>query len=932
MNNQRFLDKVADVIMSRSSEELMETVVVFPNKRPEIFLKKYLREKSGGGFWIPDIRSIEEFVVELSPITPQDPMLTWFELYEIHKSIEGNKAYPPDEFVNIAPTMLNDFNDADLALADIKELFTFLSKAKALERWHPDGGELTDFEKSYLDFYQKLLQYYTRLRQSLSAKQMGTKGMVYRSVAETIEASGDLPWKYIIFTGFNALTPAEEKLIAQLRRKLPVTLLWDADEYYIKPGRHNLPWQEAGRYLNKFFTSFKLTRPQWIDDNLTTKPKEIRMVAAPRQISQAKFTGQLLEEWKGGDSSFSPTDTAIVLADENLLIPLLSSLPSGVMAYNVTMGYPLSLSPMAQFASLWIDVLVRRAERKNKAVNVSMVMSLLQNTVLRFLLKNPDDIVASLTGLNTAFTDLNKLELLFTRQNKAVFEVLFKVDDKPASVFNHLMMFLNLYRESIGNTAENNTTMLQQQVAAMLPVLKKMNAIIKDNEKHINLKALHRIFSRLVAGSEISLKGEPLDGVQIMGMLETRLLDFKKLIVLSANEGHLPKNSMSESFIPMDIRREYNLPLPDEKNAIYAYYFFRLLQRAQEVVLVYNSEMSDLGGEEKSRFLIQLEVEAAKANPGLHITQQFLKVEANENPADAGITIPKNEASLQRLEEIAKKGFSPSALNNYIDCSLKFYFSRILKLRPPEDLRTEIEADVFGTIIHQVLEEIYLPDKGKTIDADRLGNELNKLDLYLEKSLKQNYRTGDLQHGKNLLVVQVIRKYIERFVRKDMEALKQEPRMLMGTEINLEYPFSFAQGREVLIRGQIDRVDKKGNTIRISDYKTGDVRNVNFKEWDDLLTESKYSKAFQTLAYGWLYKQNHPQVNDIEVGLFSLRSISAGFIKPKLPKETSDEWLDDFESVLAQLMEDIFNVEKPFCQTSETDHCQYCDYKGICNR
>ena len=940
MSNQKFLEKVAGVIINRSRDELMETVVVFPNKRPEIFLKKYIREKAQNGFWIPDIRSIEEFIVELSPVTPQDPMLTWFELFEIHKRIEGNKAYPPDEFVNLAPMMLNDFNDADLALANVNELFTFLSKAKALERWHPDGGELTDFEKAYLDFYQKLLQYYEQLKLSLSAKQMGTKGMVYRMVAESVETTEQLPWKQIIFAGFNALTPAEEKIVAELRKKLPVMLLWDADEYYINPDKHNLPRQEAGRYLKKLFNTFKLNRPQWIGNNLVNNAKEINMVAAPGQISQAKFTGQLLKDWENENSSIAPTDTAIVLADENLLIPLLTSLSTENTAYNVTMGYPLSLSQVAQFIALWIEILIRREERKNRTLNVSLILSLLQNPSIKTLLQNPDGITSSLTTHNTAFLDSGKLETIFTPENKNVFDILFNIESKPSAVFDHILLFLGIYRKNINNKPERvgedrfdaANPMIRQQIAAMLPLLKKMQSVINDNEKQMNLKVLQRIFSRLVSGSEISLKGEPLNGVQIMGMLETRLLDFKKLIILSANEGHLPKTSMSESFIPFDIRREYNLPLPDEKNAIYAYYFFRLLQQAQEVVLVYNSQMSSLGGGEKSRFLIQLEVEAAKANTNLKINQQFLKVAANENPDADEIVIPKNEAALQRLEEIGKKGFSPSALNSYIDCSLKFYFSRILNLRPPDDLRTVIEADVFGTIVHQVLEDIYFPDIGKIIDVERLKNELGKLDVYLEKSLKKNYRTGDLQHGKNLLIVKVIRKYIERFIKKDIDTLKQEPRTLIGTETNLEYPFSFSKNREVLIRGQIDRIDKTGNTIRITDYKTGDVKSINFKEWEHLLTESKHSKAFQTLAYGWLYKQNHPQEKSIEVGLISLRNISSGFVKPKLPGDTSDDWLDDFELVLARLLQNIFDPQQPFCQTIETDHCQYCDFKGICNR
>jgi hypothetical protein len=942
MSNEKFLEKVAEVALNRSQAELMETVIVFPNKRPEIFLKKHLKEKVKTGFWIPDIRSIEEFIIELSPITPQDPMLTWFELFDIHKNIEGNKARQPDEFIEWAPTMLNDFNDADLALADIRDLFTFLSKAKALERWHPDGGELTNFEKAYLDFYQKLLQYYNSLKKSLSAKQMGTKGMVYREVAESIATRKDFPWKQIIFAGFNALTPAEEMIISELRKRLAVTLLWDADEYYIYPKKHNLPWQEAGLYLNKLFKKFKINNPQWIENNLTENEKTISMVASPKQISQVKFTGQLLEQWNSRPDSFTPTDTAIVLADEKLLIPLLTSLPSESLSYNVTMGYPLALSQLAQFVTLWIDLLVKREQRQSDVFNTVLILSLLQSQVLRLMLRQPDKIIREINKYNTAFISSERLKEFFTKSNSALFDILFNVGSNTKTISDHLLQLINNYKTEIDKTSktegrdqfDTRYPMIRQQVSSVLLVLKKMHTILTGNEKHINLKVFQRLFSRLVSGSEISLKGEPLNGIQIMGMLETRLLDFKKLIILSANEGHLPKSNMSESFIPFDIRREYNLPLPDEKNAIFAYYFFRLLQRADEVVLVYNSEPGDLGGGEKSRFLFQLEIEAAKANTKLKINEQTLKINTDNEPDNVLISIEKDETTLNKLNEIGENGFSPSALNQYIDCSLKFYFARLLKLNPPDELRTSIEADVFGNIVHKVLEEIYKPDLNKTIDTARLARKLKSLDSVLNESLKTTHSTGDIHHGKNLLIVEVIRKYIERFIQKDIENLNNEPRILLGIEEKLDSSVTVSENRTIRIKGVIDRIDKSGNVIRISDYKTGGVKksDLSFKEWDKLLTDRKYAKAFQTLAYGWLFKQNYPQEKSINVGVFSLRNISEGFISPKFPEDTAKEWQINFKEILVDLLEKLFNPNEPFVQTNDKKSCEYCDFKDICNR
>ncbi len=934
MENKKFLEKTAELILSRSPGELQDTLVIFPNKRPEIFLKKYLTEKiTGSTRWIPEMSSIDEFIIELSPVTPQDSLLTWFELYEIHKKLEGNHAQPPDEFINYAPVMLSDFNDADLALADVKELFTFLSKAKALERWHPDGTQLTDFEKNYLGFYKKLLMYYETLKKNLLNKGMGTKGMVYRTVAENISNQNNLPWKHLIFAGFNALTPAEEKLITELRKKLPVTLLWDADEYYIHPKKHDLPWQEAGLNLKKNFKSFKINNPQWIENLLTESNKKITMVAAPGQISQVKFAGQLIQNWSARENIIEPVETAIVLSDENLLIPLLTSLPHNKLTYNVTMGYPLALSSIAQLFFLWVELLVRQEERKNKTFNTALVLSLLQNPAIKPVLTEQDKIISGVSSTNSAFINTTVLKDCFGKENELIFSVLFNSDNKAVSVFNRLIDFLNLYKQK----TENNSTgykMLNQETATMLPVLKKLSTIVNGNKSYFNLKVFQRVLNRLVSNSEISLKGEPLDGIQIMGMLETRLLDFKRLIILSANEGHLPKNSISESFISLDIRREFNLPLPDDKHAISAYHFFRLLQRTEEVVLIYNSEVGNLGAGEKSRFLYQLEIEAKRANPNLQIEQLFLKINPDNQPETITISIPKTGTALKTLDQIAQSGFSPSALNQFIECSLKYYFSYILKLKPPKQLTSTIEADVFGTIVHDILQTVYQPDLNKKIDPDRLKNELENLDTYINNSLKSNYATGDIKHGKNLLIVQIIKKYLQRFIKTDIENLKKEPRILRGTELELKHPVTLRDNKQVLIKGTIDRVDEKNEEIRISDYKTGSVKksNVSFKTWENLLNKPEYSKAFQTLLYGWLYKQNYPGQNNIEVGLFSLRNLSEGFITPTLPDNTTDEWTVDFEKIVTGLLEQLFNPAIPFQQTTDDKNCQYCDFKGICNR
>ena len=939
MNNKKFLEKVAEVLLNRSKADLLETVVVFPNKRPEIFLKKYLKEQATEPLWMPDVRSIDELITELSPLTVQDSMVTWFELFEIHKKIEGENARHPDEFINWAPIMLRDFNDADMALANVKELFSFLSKAKALERWHPDGSSLTDFEKAYLDFYNKLFQYYDGLKKSLTEKGLGTKGMVYREVAESIETGRTLPWKQFIFAGFNALTKAEQKLIRSLKRNFPVTLLWDVDEYYIYPKKHNLPWQEAGLPLHRIFKNLKIDRPEWIENNLLESEKEITMVAAPKQVSQVKFAGQLLTQWAGSESADSPVDTAIVLADEKLLIPLLTSLPGGETTYNVTMGYPLTLGSLSQFLTLWVDLLVRQNEQSNRAFATALVLSMFQNSSLQFLLHDSEAILSKIKSFNREFLSCDNVLSCFREEDRAVADTLFQHEVGAAKLFERIMKLLLQLKSKVemaeGQDARfTKVTLIEQQLSSLLVVMKKLSTVVSGNENYFSLKVFQKVFSRLVAGSEISLKGEPLNGIQVMGMLETRLLDFKRVIILSANEGMLPKNSSAESFIPFDIRKEFGLSLPDEENAIFAYHFFRLLQRAEEVVMVYNSEEGNFGSGEKSRFLFQLEIEAAKANPNLHLHHHFLKIEPGNRPDESGITIPKSETVLKKLNALRTKGLSPSALNQYIKCPLQFYFSRLLKLKVPDGVQSNLEANVFGTVVHEVLEEVYKPFVDKPIDTKQLAKTLGTLDRRISDSLKKNYPSGDVTHGKNLLTIKVLKRYLERFLQQEIQHLQKEPRMLVSVEKELQQSLVLPDGSSVIIKGVIDRVDRVESKLRISDYKTGSVKKseVNFKEWDQLLSDSKYSKAFQTLTYGWLFQKNFPETKELQLGLFSLRNLSDGFIAPKMQANNPEEWLTHFETVLTALLTEIYDEQGNFSQTPDSAHCEWCDYRAICNR
>jgi CRISPR/Cas system-associated exonuclease Cas4 (RecB family) len=406
--------------------------------------------------------------------------------------------------------------------------------------------------------------------------------------------------------------------------------------------------------------------------------------------------------------------------------------------------------------------------------------------------------------------------------------------------------------------------------------------------------------------------------------------------LLSANEGIIPKSTVPESFIAFDIRDSFKLPLPKEKIDVFAYHFYRLLQHAQNITLVYNSEADELGGGEKSRFILQLKDELAAINKGIHLTEELLNFELSSPEAEANIVIEKTPEIMKTIAKKAASGFSPSALNSYIQCPLQYYFSRILNLEPPKSIDDSIQSNTFGTIIHEALKELYMPFKKKRIDADSLKSRLQAMDEFLIKALKKELKHADFSTGKNLLLFEVAKKYVRQFVEADIRRLKSRPHQLRILEKKLKTSLN-VDGKEVWLKGKIDRVDKDDTegTVLLADYKTGKVekKDLKFENWEVLSADQKYGKVFQLLFYTYLLYKNNPSTGKIRPGIFSFRNISAGFISTTFPEEIEQEaFVSEFEKVLTRIISALFDPDTPFTQTEDEKACSWCAYKGICNR
>lgn len=935
----KFLKKVAAFLAQDTSSDLSKTVVVFPNHRSGVFLKKYLVETLPQSSWLPEIMTIDDLMLRLSGLTLAEPLVVDFELFKIHREIEGDHARPMEDFLNWASLMLNDFSDIDYYLTDAKTLFSELTDIKALERWNLGEKPLTEIQKNYLKFFQSLYLYYSELKKALLKKKLAYKAMAYRYVSENYEEEikERIGWEHFVFVGFNALTESEKTLAKHLRNDYRFDYLIDVDSFYFD--KQNKEPHEAARYIQQALKSLKISNPNWVENELITGTKNIEVVGLPKYMGQVSYAAQVLQKWFSKEK-YDPTETLVMLAEEDLLIPLLNSVPvkSGdekALQYNVSLGYPLSNGPFAHFVMSWLELLILREDDAGSRIPIASLIALFKNPLME-LLGYDDAVLQMLKGISSFYVETSAMKQMdFTDETVKLFDILFHDLKKPAQFFLHLGTFLQML-QAIPGFQEKSDALLNFQLVLMFRLTKVLNVMLENQMHFLNFKSLQKIMNQVINRQEVNLKGEPLTGVQVMGMLETRNLDFENIIIIGANEGILPKTGFSDSFIPFDLRRSYGLPLPYTKSAIFSYHFFRLLQKAKHVVYLYNSEPDVLGNGEPSRFIRQIEHELLDKNPNLSFKQEVVNTPLRENDIQTEIKIEKTDEVFDKIKQLARNGISPSALNSYIRCTLQFYLKYVLRIKIPDPVENSVRSDTFGNVVHGVLKALYEPFTGQKINLGALRESLSNLDNLLKYNFETCYGSYDMNYGKNLLVYEVARAYIERFVKNDLSYLKKNERQLVGVEKEMLGTFPSSVGT-VNIKGIIDRVDRipGENGLRIIDYKTGSVNGpeLKIKDWDLMISDVKHAKAFQVLSYAWLYRTNHPDSEWITGSLVSMKSASGK------PEEVSfsgenhiDQMLPDFENQLNVLLTSLFDVNKPFAQTEDGDRCRYCDFKDMCNR
>ncbi len=947
-----FLQYIAQYIFDHHASETEHLCIVLPNKRGALYLKQYLAKIFQKTIWLPTIISAEELVSELSELQQADSIDLICDLYAVYVAVLKDKAEPFESFAKWGSLMLQDFNEADRYLVDTNDLYQNLKEIKEIENWSLSAESLTPTQIDYIDFMHQMGSIYHEFAKVLLQKKQAYQGLMYRKAVENFKQSSYLqPFNKVLICGFNALNKAETIIFSDLVKEKKAVMIYDGDHYYVKNESY-----EAGLFLRKNFSQTWLDSKNKIGDYFNEIPKHIDIVAVPKQMGQAQVVSHQLQEWiKQGKSLHK---TAVVLADESLLFPVLNQLPDEVEHVNITMEYPLRLSPIYDL----MDNLISLHQSVQKASASSSyyfadVFKILQNSLFKKYYKsfNPSislqSIIQKVIDKNYVWLNHKVLSELFEDNYqfiKDLFSVWSHSTEGVAAMFHIIHVF---------NVSESEDLKLSSTEKEYLHVFTKyfnrLQSLIQNHAYLDSLITLKSLYKQIIGSASVPFIGEPLQGLQIMGVLETRTLDFENLILMGVNEGVLPSGKSTNSFIPNDLKRYHGMPLYGDKDAIYAYHFYRILQRASNILITYNTEHSVLGSGEKSRFITQLQFELTKYNKAHVISEKMLSGDSLPASSRNQISISKTDYNLAPIiykltTDSQYTGLSPSALITYKDCALRFFYRYGAGIKETEDVEESAEANTQGSILHESLEMLYKPFIGRVLNEKDVSECFAKTESSVNLIFQNYFSQYESQFGKNFLQRKVLYEYVNKLLKSDLRLIQHSKKTnQLLSLIDLERALTASvtvpiQGLDAIIylKGSADRIDRLGNKIRIIDYKSSvkDTDKFKFTSFEDLFTDSQYNKMLQLFMYAWLVvKNNIAKAEELQPCIIPFKKFED---QPKFILENvkgggilnfTDELLQEFENHLKRNIQDMIGNDLPFAQTEDEKKCEYCAYASICN-
>ena len=956
-----FLQQIASLFYQQYGAEVSRLAFVFPNRRTGLFFQKYLSEVADKPLFSLTILTINDLFVQLSGKQTADRINMLFMLYDIYVRHSGSTE-TFDEFLYWGEMLLNDFDDVDKYMADARMLFTNVTDLREIENDFSflDAEQIAAIRTFWSSFYPKgdspnqeeflavwkiLYTLYNDLRDALAAEGRGYEGMIFREVVEQMEQNNccDLPYTKVVFVGLNALSVAEERFLIQLQKRGIADFYWDyASDKVTDPNN------KASYFVERNLKNFPSQYPLPAEEKVDT---EIEVIGIPSGIGQAKQVYTLLNELCKEDE-MSPEEalrTAIILPDEHLLIPVLNAIPEQIRRINVTMGYPLAGTPVASLMEyiLALQKNVRYVDRQ-PVFYFRDVLPILNH---RYISSTCPEIVNALVKdiaennrIYISAADLGKTDLL---------SVLFLPVTDVNTFSDYLINVLQelnkvMHALSSGEEEEDATQrtndLEQEFIFHYFTTVNRMKEIMQDAGIEMKIDTYFRLLKRVTDTITIPFRGEPLSGLQIMGVLETRALDFDRLIILSMNEGIFPLRKAANSFIPYNLRRGFGLPTYEHQDSVWAYHFYRLIYRANHVSLLYDTRSNGLQTGEVSRFVHQLHYHYEVP---LQNKLVVYNVSSAKTPA---LQVKKTDEVMQRLNAFHKGGnraISASAVNTYLDCPLKFYFSVVEGIQEEEEVSETIESNVFGSILHKVMEELYMPLCGKIVTADLLKaikKDTPVLTGAIARAFAEIFFMSDVVRpltGQNFLIGEMIRKYVEKILERDS---KLTPFRYIESERKINRLFTLGDNRtEIQLKGFIDRIDEVRDAVRIIDYKSGSGTSV-FTSVESLFDKEDKDRAkavMQVFMYSWMLGAA-PAGKTIQPGIYYMRTLFSDSFDASVSRRierTKTEPVTDFsayseafEGELRRCLDEIFGRETPFTQTTTEKACAWCPFKDICGK
>ena len=958
---ESFLKLVAADLYKHTKGNLAHTAVVFPNKRAGLFFNEYLAQESDSPIWSPAYVSISELFRSLSPWEVGDPVKLVCELYKIFRW-ETQSTETLDDFYFWGEMLISDFDDADKNKVDTDKLFsnlqdlrnimddyTFIDdeQEEAIRQFFQNFSieRRTALKERFISLWNVLGNIYKGFRESLASQNIAYEGMMYRHVIEHLDVD-KLPYEKYVFVGFNVLNKVEHTLFTQLKDAGKAVFYWDYDEFYMKENRQAVT-HEAGEFIRRNLRDFPSPLSGELFKNLS-KPKEVHYIASSTENAQARY----LPQWIRNNLTTPEKETAVVLCNEALLQPVLHSLPAEVKHVNITMGFPLSQTPVYSFLIALLELHTHGFNFKSGRYTFQSVVTLLKHPYTRQLTGQAELLEKELTRNNRFYPlpgELGKDEFL-TR----LFTPLSGNLNLCIRLSETLQQVAGIYQANTSGTEDTDAfnQLYRESLFKAYTTINRFRTLIEEDELTVQSETFRRLLVKVLSATNIPFHGEPAIGMQVMGVLETRNLDFRHLVLLSVNEGQLPKSGGDSSFIPYNLRKAFGMTTIEHKIAVYAYYFYRLLQRAERITLMYNTSSDGLNRGEWSRFMLQFLIEWPHP-----ITRQFL--EAGQSPQGTSpITVEKTPDVMRRMQSLfdvranPKAKFSPSALNYYLDCPLKFYYRYVAGLSAPDEVSAEIDSATFGSIFHYAAEHIYkdLTTHGKVINKEALETLLRnevKLQDYVDTAFKKLFfnvpqNEKPEYNGVQLINSAVIARYLKQLLQND---LRYAPFTFIASEMEVDEPIDIQTPKGVIksrIGGIIDRMDSKDGTLRIVDYKTGGDADTPPHVESLFIPDKKRSNyVFQTFLYAAIMCRKQPTMKIAPALLYIHRAATETYSpviqmgesrKPKEAVEDFSKYEKEYRERLQGLLEEIFNPEKSFTQTEIIEKCTYCDFKALCKR